>query len=74
MPELDGLETTRIIRKTDIRQPYIIAMTASAMAEDRAACIDAGMNSFVSKPISIQNLVSVLERSFSDKEIGHFSE
>ena len=74
MPELDGLETTRIIRKMETRQPYIIAMTASAMAEDRAACIDAGMNSFVSKPISIQDLVSVLERSFSEKEIGHLSE
>jgi len=74
MPELDGLETTRIIRKTETRQPYIIAMTASAMAEDRAACVEAGMNSFVSKPISIQDLVSALERSFSDKEIGHLSE
>ncbi len=74
MPELDGLETTRIIRKTDTRQPYIIAMTASAMAEDRAACIEAGMNSFVSKPISIQHLVSALERSFSEKEIDHLSE
>jgi len=74
MPELDGLETTRIIRKTDTRQPYIIAMTASAMAEDRAASIEAGMNSFVSKPISIQDLVSALERSFSEKAIGHLSE
>jgi signal transduction histidine kinase/ligand-binding sensor domain-containing protein/CheY-like chemotaxis protein len=74
MPELDGLETTRIIRKTETRQPYIIAMTASAMAEDRAACVEAGMNSFVSKPISIQELVSALERSFSDKEIGHLSD
>jgi len=74
MPELDGLETTRIIRKTETRQPYIIAMTASAMAEDRPACIEAGMNSFVSKPISIQDLVSALERSFSEKEIGHLSE
>lgn len=74
MPELDGLETTRIIRKMGTRQPYIIAMTASAMAEDRAACIDAGMNSFVSKPISIHELVSVLEKSFSEKEIGHLSE
>jgi len=74
MPELDGLETTRIIRKTETRQPYIIAMTASAMAEDRAACVEAGMNSFVSKPISIQDLVAALEKSYTDKEIGHFTE
>jgi signal transduction histidine kinase/ligand-binding sensor domain-containing protein/CheY-like chemotaxis protein len=71
MPELDGLETTRIIRKNELKQPYIIAMTASAMAEDKAACIDAGMNHFISKPISIQNLVEVLERSYIEKEVGH---
>jgi len=71
MPELDGLETTRIIRKSKLKQPYIIAMTASAMAEDKAACIDAGMNHFISKPISIQNLVEVLEHSYTEKEVSH---
>lgn len=71
MPELDGLETTRIIRKSKMKQPYIIAMTASAMAEDKADCMDAGMNHFISKPISIQNLVEVLERSYAEKEVGH---
>ncbi|MDF2434089.1 MAG: hypothetical protein JWP44_3720, partial [Mucilaginibacter sp.] len=68
MPELDGLETTRIIRKNNLAQPFIIAMTASAMAEDKIACIDAGMNFFISKPISIQDLVTALEESFSSKE------
>lgn len=71
MPELDGLETTRIIRKSELKQPYIIAMTASAMAEDKAACVDAGMNHFISKPISIQELVKVLERSYIEKEVDH---
>ncbi|MDR3693116.1 two-component regulator propeller domain-containing protein [Mucilaginibacter sp.] len=71
MPEMDGLETTRIIRAEDRRQPYIIAMTASAMAEDRAACMEAGMNYFISKPISITDLVIVLEKSFSEKDIVH---
>jgi CheY-like chemotaxis protein len=71
MPELDGLETTRIIRKSKMKQPYIIAMTASAMTEDKADCMDAGMNHFISKPISIQNLVEVLERSYREKEVGH---
>jgi CheY-like chemotaxis protein len=69
MPELDGLETTRILRKSEARQPYIIAMTASAMAEDRAACLDAGMNSFVSKPISIQELVTALEKTYAEKMV-----
>jgi len=72
MPELDGLETTRIIRRNDIiKQPFIIAMTASAMPEDKAECIDAGMNYFISKPISIQDLVSVLETSYEAKEIAN---
>ncbi|HVW94782.1 MAG TPA: two-component regulator propeller domain-containing protein [Mucilaginibacter sp.] len=70
MPELDGLETTRIIRKSKFKQPYIIAMTASAMAEDKTACLEAGMNHFISKPISIQSLVEVLERSYKEKEVN----
>ncbi|BAU56290.1 hybrid sensor histidine kinase/response regulator [Mucilaginibacter gotjawali] len=72
MPEMDGLETTRIIRMQDTRQPYIIAMTASAMAEDKAACLEAGMNYFISKPISITDLVVVLEKSFSEKDLVHY--
>jgi signal transduction histidine kinase/ligand-binding sensor domain-containing protein/CheY-like chemotaxis protein len=71
MPELDGLETTRAIRKGDTKQPYIIAMTASAMAEDKAACLEAGMNHFISKPINIQDLVKVLEWSYTEKDVSH---
>lgn len=71
MPELDGLETARIIRKSDFKQPYIIAMTASAMAEDKTAALEAGMNHFISKPISIQALVDVLEKSYVNKEVGN---
>jgi signal transduction histidine kinase/ligand-binding sensor domain-containing protein/DNA-binding response OmpR family regulator len=68
MPELDGLEATRIIRKRNIKQPFIIAMTASAMTEDKIECIAAGMNFYVSKPINIQELVIALEKSFMAKE------
>lgn len=67
MPELDGLQTTRVIRANRTQQPYIIAMTASAMAEDKTACLAAGMNHFISKPINIADLVNVLERSFIEK-------
>jgi signal transduction histidine kinase/ligand-binding sensor domain-containing protein/CheY-like chemotaxis protein len=69
MPELDGLETTRLIRKSNIPQPYIIALTASAMTEDKIDCLDAGMNDFISKPLSITELVTALEKSFHAKKV-----
>jgi PAS domain S-box-containing protein len=65
MPEMDGIEATRAIRRTfdADRQPVIIAMTASAMQEDRQACLDAGMDDFVSKPIRLEELTAALERA-----------
>ncbi len=54
MPEMDGLEATRVIRQSHeqrIKFVPIIALTANAMDEDKKNCLDAGMNSFVSKPI-----------------------
>lgn len=62
MPEMDGLQATHKIRKNIFSQPYIIAMTANAMEEDRKACIDAGMNDYISKPIEIQKLIDALYR------------
>ena len=56
MPELDGLDATREIRGQDIRQPYIIALTANAFSSDRDACMAAGMNDFLSKPLSQSDL------------------
>ncbi len=55
MPEMDGLEATRqICLQVPIeKRPWIIAMTANAMEGDRQACLDAGMNDYISKPISI---------------------
>jgi CheY-like chemotaxis protein len=66
MPEMDGLEATRIIRTTSAYQPQIIAMTANAMPEDREACIKAGMNEYISKPIALEILVKIL-KSTADK-------
>ena len=62
MPTMDGLEATRLIRKANGIQPVIIAMTANAMQGDRDQCIEAGMDDYMSKPIKIENLVSMLEK------------
>lgn len=66
MPNLDGLETTRHIRKNSVYQPIIIAMTANAMAEDKEACMEAGMDDYMSKPINLQELVVLLEKTAMD--------
>jgi CheY-like chemotaxis protein len=61
MPEMDGLEATRRIRQTLAVQPRIIAMTANAMESDRQACLDAGMDDYISKPIQVADLRAALE-------------
>ncbi len=63
MPEMDGLEATRRIRQGPFPvQPRIIAMTANAMESDRQACIAAGMDDYLSKPIQIRELRAALEQ------------
>jgi PAS domain S-box-containing protein len=65
MPELDGLEATRQIRRQwdQSQQPRIVAMTANAMQGDREQCLAAGMDDYVSKPVQIADLQAALERS-----------
>lgn len=62
MPEMDGLEATREIRKRQAggKKPYIIAMTANAMPEDSAICLRAGMDAYLSKPVRIEQLQAAL--------------
>ncbi|HJS20052.1 MAG TPA: response regulator, partial [Anaerolineales bacterium] len=61
MPEMDGLDATRGIRKLmKVTQPHIVAMTANAMEGDRELCLAAGMNDYVSKPIRVNELVAAL--------------
>jgi signal transduction histidine kinase/ligand-binding sensor domain-containing protein/DNA-binding response OmpR family regulator len=63
MPEMDGLEATKIIRtRSELVQPIIVAMTANAMQGDREACIRSGMNDYISKPIKLEELVTILEK------------
>ncbi|MEL6343507.1 MAG: ATP-binding protein [Myxococcota bacterium] len=63
MPKRDGIEATRAIRRTlpKERQPHIIALTASAMDEDRQRCLDAGMNGFLAKPLTLDALTEAIE-------------
>jgi CheY-like chemotaxis protein len=64
MPEMDGLDATRAIRKLrGIAQPRIMAMTANAMQGDREMCLAAGMDGYVSKPIRLHQLVEALKKS-----------
>jgi len=62
MPNISGLESAEIIRRDlHIHQPYIVAMTAHAMQGNREACLAAGMNDYIQKPISKQDIFEVLQ-------------
>jgi len=63
MPEMDGIEATRVIRKElNLIHLPVIAMTAHVMSGDKEACIEAGMNGYVPKPIDRRQLFSILQR------------
>jgi signal transduction histidine kinase/CheY-like chemotaxis protein len=64
MPEMDGLEATRLIRqsKPPGGQPHIVAMTASVRVEDREACRRAGMDDYLTKPVRAAALRTALDR------------
>ncbi len=70
MPILDGFETTRRIRSLNLKGRFtkrlpIIALTAKALKEDRDACIAAGMDDYLTKPVSFEALSESLERTLS---------
>ena len=58
MPEMDGLEASRHIRQIECKgeRPWIIALTANALQEDRKRCLEAGMDDFLTKPIQANDL------------------
>jgi signal transduction histidine kinase/CheY-like chemotaxis protein/HPt (histidine-containing phosphotransfer) domain-containing protein/HAMP domain-containing protein len=62
MPEMDGLEATRRLRERWPERPRVVAMTANAMQGDREACLAAGMDDYVAKPIRVEELVEALRR------------
>ncbi len=68
MPEMDGLAATREICESlapDDR-PYLVALTANALKEDRDHCLEAGMNEYLSKPVRPEDIKAVLERAKVD--------
>jgi signal transduction histidine kinase/CheY-like chemotaxis protein/HAMP domain-containing protein len=61
MPELDGYDTTRIIREVEqFKSLPIIAITAKAMKGDREKCVEAGASDYLAKPVNIEQLLSLL--------------
>jgi signal transduction histidine kinase/CheY-like chemotaxis protein/ligand-binding sensor domain-containing protein len=68
MPEMDGFASTENIRKLDTPQPYIIAMTANALAEDRDICLGKGMDNYISKPLKLDVLVAILKEAHAIKK------
>ncbi|HTD87167.1 MAG TPA: response regulator, partial [Candidatus Binatia bacterium] len=68
MPEMDGYETAKAIRRTpDVTSsaPYIVALTANAMLGDRDKCLGSGMNDYLPKPLDLADLEGVLERALA---------
>jgi CheY-like chemotaxis protein len=69
MPEMTGLQATMQIRREEAIGTHvpIVAMTASAMSEDRDRCLAAGMDDFVSKPVSSKVIEQMITATFSDR-------
>jgi CheY-like chemotaxis protein len=61
MPEMDGYETTMAIRKhEEFKKMPIIALTAKAMKGDKEKCLAVGMSDYISKPVNLEQLLSLM--------------
>jgi len=70
MPVLDGLETTRLIRR-NVRWKNlpVIALTAHAMTGDRERCLEAGMNGYISKPVQTSQLLATIDKALAARPL-----
>jgi CheY-like chemotaxis protein len=64
MPEMDGVQATRLIRKEILpeRQPQIVALTAHALKGDREKYLQSGMDFYISKPVQLDELISIIQQ------------
>ncbi|SMP07863.1 hybrid sensor histidine kinase/response regulator [Shimia sagamensis] len=67
MPVMDGLDATRFIRHQMSNQPHIIALTANAYRSDRQACLEAGMNGFLPKPVRRAELLRAIAHGLESR-------
>jgi CheY-like chemotaxis protein len=66
MPRMDGLEATRILKADPLTQDIpIFALTALAMAGDRERCLEAGMDDYFTKPVSLRTLAKAISKKLS---------
>jgi two-component system, sensor histidine kinase and response regulator len=70
MPEMNGLQATTQIRREEVIGAHvpIVAMTASAMSEERDRCLAAGMDDFMSKPVSYKGIEQMIAATFSHRK------
>jgi len=66
MPEMDGYEATRQIRRQPFeRQPAIVAMTADVMPGTRERCLESGMDDHITKPVKLEDLFNIVTRALA---------
>jgi len=70
MPEMDGLEAARIIRQSRLDRPYIIAVTAHSLDNDKDKCLACGMNDYLAKPVQMEELIFALNRYIDINQIA----
>jgi CheY-like chemotaxis protein len=69
MPEMDGMEATRAIRRKGFNAIPIVAMTAHAMKGDREKCLEAGMDDYITKPIKRETVFKMIEKWIFSKKM-----
>jgi len=69
MPEMDGMEATKIIKKKGFDTIPIVAMTAHAMKGDREMCLEAGMDDYITKPIKRELVFEMIEKWIFEKNL-----